>query len=115
MSSPSPVSEEPGPSGRRVRRPWIVLGSIVLFFVALRVALPYATPPIVGWLAMRQAGLDARIQNVDLEVFKGTLAVEGLWVGPPGRAPEDAATPDPATALLALDRISLEVHGVKGL
>ncbi len=110
MPSAPPVPSDSGESADRPRRRlWIALAAVIAAVVALRVALPYAIPPLVGWLAMRQVGLDARIQNVDLEVFKGTVAVEGLWVGPPGVVPEDAEVPDPATALLALDRVSLDL------
>lgn len=100
---PAGTSEKPKRSW--LRRLGIAFAVLLLLSVALRVALPYAIPPLAGWLAMRQVGLDARIENVDLEVFKGTLAVDGVWVGAPGRAPQDGAPADPAQALFALERL----------
>jgi hypothetical protein len=77
--------------------------------VLLRVALPYLIPWAIGWGAMRQAGLSAHLENADLWLLRGAIAFEGLTVAQGDDPPLDGQTPDPDSALLALDRLYLDV------
>jgi hypothetical protein len=104
-------TEPPGTGGespRRVRKIWIVLATLVGVAILVRVALPYLIPWAVGWGAMRQAGLAAHLGNVDLWLLKGAIAVEDLRVAQGDDPPPDGQTPDPETALLALDKAYLD-------
>lgn len=106
MSSTPPVSDRPGAAAGRSRRLTSIVPAVVIAAVVmLRVALPLAIPPLAAWLAKRDAGLDLRIADVDLSLLRGVVAIEGLWVGRPGRAPTDGSPPHPTTGLLAWDRL----------
>lgn len=102
----APPSQDAAARGPGLRRLWIGLGSTALLLVVLRIVLPYAIPPLASWQIMRQLGLDARIANVDLDLFGGGVALDGVWIGLPNRAAEPF---DPTAALLALDRITLDL------
>jgi len=105
---PSEPPDTGGASPRRIRKVWIVLALLVGLAVLVRIALPYLIPWAVGWGAMRQAGLVAHLENVDLWVFKGAVAVDGLVVAQGDDPPPDGQTPNPDTALVALDRAYLD-------
>ena len=79
---PTEPPDTGGASSRRIRKVWIVLAVLVGLAIVGRVALPYLIPWAVGWGAMRQAGLAAHLENVDLWLFKGAIAARG-----PGRGP----------------------------
>jgi len=105
---PTEPPDTGGASSRRLRKLWIVLASLVGLVVLVRIALPYLIPWAVGWGAMRQVGLAAHLENVDLWVLKGAVAIEGLAVAQGDDPPPEGGTPNPDTALLALDRAYLD-------
>jgi hypothetical protein len=105
---PTEPPDTGGASPRRIRKLWIVLAVLVGLAIVVRVALPHLIPWAVGWGAMRQAGLAAHLENVDLWVFKGAVALEGLAVAQGDDPPPDGQTPNPDTALVALDRAYLD-------
>lgn len=105
---PTDPPDTGGASPRRIRKVWIVLAVLVGLAVLVRIALPYLIPWAVGWGAMRQAGLVAHLENVDLWLFKGAIALEGLAVAQGDDPPPDGQTPNPDTALLALDQVYLD-------
>jgi len=106
---PTEPPDTGGGRSRRIRRVWIVPAALVGLAVLIRVALPYLIPWAIGWGAMRQAGLAAHLENADLWLLRGAIALEGLTVAQGDDPPPDGQTPDPDSALLALDRLYLDV------
>ncbi|MDH3213649.1 MAG: DUF748 domain-containing protein [Myxococcales bacterium] len=101
MSEPP---DAPSPSPRR-RRLLVALGVVVVLALVFRIALPYVLAWGIGYGAESQLGLAAQVRNVDLSLFAGSVAIEGLTVAPPGRLGPDGPPPEPAEALLALERV----------
>lgn len=87
---------------RRPRLAW--LGASLALVLVLRALLPLALEAAIPWAARRSAGVRVELENVDLGLFAGTLALEGLRVAQPD-APADAPI-DPATALLRFERLA---------
>ena len=106
---PTDPHDTGGSRSRRVRRLWIVLAALLGLAVLVRISLPYLIPWAAGWGAMRQAGLVADLENVDLWFLKGAIALEGLAVAQGDDPPSEGQTPDPDTALVALDRAYLDL------
>ena len=105
---PTDPPDTGGSRSRRARTLWIVLAAPLGLAVLVRIALPCLIPWAVGWGAMRQAGLVAHLENVDLWFLKGAIALEGLAVAQGDDPPSEGQTPDPDTALVALDRVYLD-------
>jgi hypothetical protein len=79
----------------------VVLGVVV----GLRALLPWVLVLVVESQGEARLGRAVYVENVDLELLAGRLAVEGLSVGPILRPGEEASEPDPRRTFLKLPRL----------
>jgi hypothetical protein len=86
----------------------VVLGGIATLTLALRGALPPALEWGIEYAIQRETGLRARVENVDLWLLRGAIAIEGPAIA---RTPGGISDPDvdPATALLSWRRLYLDL------
>ncbi len=96
-TAPSPIR----PAARR--RFLIALAFLVALMVGARVALPLAAKRAIGWAGQRALGFEAGAADVDLQLLRGRVTVNGLWMHPP-RA--DAA---PTGRSLIAERVALDL------
>src|SRR5262245_58382713 len=93
------------------RRAFAVLALLVGLALAVRAALPWAIARTIESQARSRLGLPVRLGNVDLWIARGAVALEDLAVGRKAEGPAAAeAEPDPATALLRLRRLFVDLE-----
>jgi hypothetical protein len=105
------MERERGETGSRRWRRWLVVAlcSAALLAVALRIVLPPALEWGIAYAIHRQAGLPARVENVDLWLIRGAIAIEGPSVGgKPGEIPD--AGLDATTSLLGWQRLYADLE-----
>ncbi len=106
-SSPTPAKKQ----NHRWARLLLALAIFVVLGLGFRALLPTLTERGAAFASRHYLGLPARIDNVDLFIFRGQIVIEGLSLGatPDGASPWSAAgNPppiDPATALVHCDRL----------
>jgi hypothetical protein len=91
------------------RRLLVILVGTVVLTVVMRSALPPALEWGIGYAIQRETGLHTEVENVDLWLLRGAIAVEGPAVArKPGEIPDPGL--DPATALLSWRRLYLDLE-----
>ena len=101
---------ERGAGARRWRRPLLVaLGVMVGLAVTIRVAAPFAAAWWIESAVHRETGLPAHVEDVDLWLLRGAIAIEGAVVAARrGEMPERGL--DPATALVSGRRLYVDLE-----
>ncbi len=100
---------------RRFRRRWRLLVVLVALALGIRAALPTLVERGVAWGSRQYLGLPGRLDNVDFELLRGRVVLEGLALGarPDNVIPNDAAIEpppiDPANALIVVERIAARI------
>jgi len=105
------MERERGETGSPRWRRWLVVAlcSAALLAVALRIVLPPALEWGIAYAIHRQAGLPAQVENVDLWLIRGAIAIEGPSVGgKPGEIPD--AGLDATTSLLGWQRLYADLE-----
>lgn len=64
-----------------MKRRLYILGTLALVLVGLRAALPTVMERLIASQGTRALGLPVSVENVDLALYRGVLAVEGLDIG----------------------------------
>jgi len=110
-STVPPMSETPPDTIRRplrLERKWILLAAALAALLVLRAMLPVAVAGFAERTLRSSLGYDATIRDVDLNLLRGRIAVEGLELAT-ARAGEPDGSPARQATTLAWERVAVDV------
>ncbi len=90
-------------------RRWKIALGLALALFALRAALPTIVTHVIEGQASSALGRAVEVENVDLSLLAGGIALEGLLVGPPLDPEAPPAAIDPETALIRWPHCRVDV------
>ncbi len=105
------VSPDAPPAKPFLQRRWVrVLLVVFVLLVGIRIALPYVIVSVAESQGAAALGRTMSVANVDLGLFEGRVQIDDVWIGGP-LPPEGQEAPpvDPATAVLGLSHVGLDL------